>query len=766
MADAPKSAPPAKSTDKDTLPNPIDINATGLIGKPLDRVDGKAKVTGAATYAYEYDIDGFAYGFIVNATVGKGRVIFIDTDVAEKVPGVVLVLTHRNAPAQAGYGPPKFPGDDPLGRPRPFLDGAQVRYFGEPVALVVADSFEAARHAAHLVKVRYDTEAPQTRVAPNKARAYAPESDVAGNKADAADGDFDTAFAQAPVKLDATYTTPYQIHSAMELHATIAQWDGDKVTLYSSHQIPNSEQEAVASTFQIPKDHVRIVSRYIGGGFGGKLPTEADAILAVMAARKLGRPVKVMQTRQQTFFNVYHRTETVQQVRLGATRDGKLTAIGHDAWLQTATFDEFVEPCTGATQHLYAAPHRKTSQRVVPLDLPRSGSMRAPGEAVGLLALEQAMDELAVKLDLDPVELRLRNEPEQDPAKKVPFSTRNLTGCLKEGAARFGWARRQARPAAVRDGRWLVGMGMASAIRNNIMRPSQAEVTVDNTGHVTARLAMTDIGTGSYTILTQIAAETLQVPIEQVTVLIGDTDFPETPGSGGSFGANSSGSGLFDACMAMRKALAGAAVSNGPLQGRKPDQAHFHDGRVIIGDGADSYAAIAARTATGSITAEGKAAPGDGYKSYHQASYGAHFAEVGVDPDSGEIRLRRMLGVFAAGRILNLKTATSQAMGGMLWGLSSALHEEAMVDEARGLFINHDLAEYHVPVHADIGAVEVLYLPEVDDKSGPLKIKGVGELGICGAGAAIANAVYNATGVRIRDYPLTLDKVLTGLKAA
>jgi len=746
-------------------PNPIDINATGLIGKALDRVDGKAKVTGTATYAYEYDLPNVAYGFIVPAAVAKGRITHIDTAAAEQAPGVHSVIRHTTAPAQAAYGPPKFPGDDPLGRPRPFLDSPQIRFFGEPVALVVADSYEAARHAAHLVRVQYDSEKPETRVAPNRDKAYEPQSDVTGNKAASADGDFDGAFAAAPVTIDAVYTTPYQIHSAMEPHATIAEWTGDKVTLYSAHQIPNSLQQAVASTFQIPKDHVRIVSRYVGGGFGSKLPTEADAILAAMAARQLGRPVKIAQTRQQMFANVYHRTETVQRVRLGATRDGKLTAIGHEAWLQTATFDEFVEPCTGATRHLYAAPHRMTAQRVVPLDLPRSGSMRAPGEAVGLLALEQAMDELAVSLDLDPVELRLRNEPDQDPGKKVPFSTRNLTGCLKTGAERFGWSRRNAKPGQVRDGRWRVGLGMSAAIRNNIMRPSKAEVTVDGAGRVTARLAMTDIGTGSYTILTQIVAETMQVPIDAVTVLIGDTDFPETPGSGGSFGANSSGSGLFDACMALRRALAGAAVSSGPLKGRPADQARFGNGRVTIGDASDGYGAIAGRTATGSITAEGEAAPGEAYKTYSQAAFGAHFAEVGVDDDTGEIRVRRMLGVFAAGRILNLKTATSQASGGMLWGLASALHEHAMVDEAHGLFINHDLAEYHVPVHADIGVIEAVYLPEVDDKTGPLKIKGVGELGICGAGAAVANAVYNATGVRIRDYPLTLDKVLAGTTA-
>ncbi len=753
---------PSKEQQQPAGPNPIDINRTGLIGKPLDRVDGPLKVTGQAPYAYEYipDSGQAAYGFIVNSAVSKGRIADIDTTAAQKVPGVLLVMTHHNAPKQTPYGPP-HPEGQALERAKPFLDTADVRHYAEAIALVVADSFETARHAASLVKVRYTgTAKPATRVADHISAAYKPQGHP-----DVDIGDFDAAYAASPVKLDETYTTPYQSHNAMELHATLAEWQGDRVTLHVAHQLPNSAQETVAKTFQIPKAHVRIVSRYVGGGFGGKLPTEADCILAALAARQVGRPVKVAMTRQQTFFNVYHRTESVQRIRLGAQTDGTLTSIAHECWLQTATFDEYVESAGNCTGSLYAAPVRGIRHRLVKLDLPPTGSMRAPGEAIGMLCIEQAMDELAIKLDMDPVALRLKNDTPDDPAKQKPFSSRNLAQCLKEGAARFGWDKRPKSPGAMREGRWLIGYGMASAYRGNILQPSEAEVTVDKAGKVTCRLAMTDIGTGSYTILSQIAAETLQVPMSDVIVLIGDTSFPETPGSGGSFGANSAGSGLFNACMNLRKALASAAVdgTGAPLSGGNPDHAEFHDGKVVIDGKTDGYGAIAGRTTTGSISAHGEIGKLDTYEKFAQAAFGAHFAEVAVDADTGEVRMRRMLGVFAAGRILNEKTALSQATGGMIWGLSSALHEEAMIDDRYGNFVNHDLAEYHVPVNADIGKVEAVYLPEVDDKTGPLKIKGVGELGISGAGAAIANAVYNATGVRIRDYPITLDKVLKGM---
>jgi xanthine dehydrogenase YagR molybdenum-binding subunit len=448
-----------------------------------------------------------------------------------------------------------------------------------------------------------------------------------------------------------------------------------------------------------------------------------------------------------------HRTQTVQRLRLGASRDGVLSAIGHEAWSHTSRTDDYYEPTAQSTRYMYAGPNRMTRHRSVHLDLPDSDSCRAPGEAVGMLALECAMDELAHALRMDPIALRLRNEPERDPEKDVPFSTRQLVACLKEGARRFGWNERNPQPGQVRDGRWLVGMGMCAAGRANQLKPARCKVRLTGEGRLEAKMSMTDIGTGSYTVFSQIAAEMLGLPIGSVDMMLGDSDFPETAGSGGSFGAASAGSALYDACDKLRTKLAQSA-------GIDPLEAEFGDGKI---SGGGKTASLAKLAGDDGVEADGEIKPGEMEEKFSQQAYGAIFAEVGVDIDSGEIRLRRMLGVFAAGRILNEKTARSQAIGAMIWGVGSALHEEAVVDSRHGFFVNHDIAEYHVPVHADIPAIDAFFLPEVDDKANPLKIKGVGELGISGAGAAVANAVFNATGVRIRDYPLTLDKVLAGL---
>jgi xanthine dehydrogenase YagR molybdenum-binding subunit len=578
--------------------------------------------------------------------------------------------------------------------------------------------------------------------------------DSASRKSDSALGDFGSAFAAAPVTIDATYTTPHYIHAQMEPHATLAYWKDGAVTVHCSSQLLKSAQKAVAATLQIPLDKVRIVSRYIGGGFGGKLPIYGDVMLSAMASRQLNRPVKTALTRQQMFHFTTHRSDTLQRVRLGAGADGRLTAIAHESWSHSARFDNFYEAASQQTRSLYAAPNRMTAHRTMPLDLPISDSTRAPGEAVGMLALEGAMDELADKLRMDPIELRRRNEPSMDPEKHLPYSTRHLVQCMKEGAERFGWSRRSATPGARTEGRWMIGMGMSASSRGNNLRDSKCTVLLDRQGVLTARMAMTDIGTGSYTVLSQIAAEMLGLPLDKVRMELGDSALPPTPGSGGSFGAASAGSGLFDACTNLREKLARRLGVNA-------GDALFADGKLTAGTRTETLASLAGPLG---LQADGEIKAGDMAKKFSQQAYGAHFAEVAVDMDTGEIRLRRMLGVFAAGRILNQKTATSQATGAMIWGVGNALHEAAIVDPRYGCFVNHDLAEYHVPAHADIPAIEAIFLQEVDDKTNPLKIKGVGELGICGAGAAVANAVYNACGVRIRDYPLTLDKVLAGLE--
>jgi xanthine dehydrogenase YagR molybdenum-binding subunit len=538
----------------------------------------------------------------------------------------------------------------------------------------------------------------------------------------------------------------------MEPHASLAEWDGDRLTLYTANQMLLEARTNVAKTLCIDEAKVRLVSRHVGGGFGSKLDVLADAVLAALAARELGRPVKIALTRQQVFHLAGHRSETVQRVRLGADAGGRLLAIGHEVWCENGPGMTFYEPAADQTRALYAAANRLSTHRLVELDLPMSASMRAPGEAVGLLALECAMDELAEKLQLDPIELRRLNEPSEDPEKRIPFSSRKLVDCIEEGARRFGWQRRDPRPGQVVEGRWQIGLGMASAIRGNYLMASKAKLRLDGDGLLTVRTAMTDIGTGSYTVLTQIAAEMLGLPVERVKVELGDTDFPPAAGSGGSWGASSSGSSVYQACDQLRTLLARKA-------GLNPAGAVFAGGRITGQGRAFELAALAGPEG---LEAEGEIRPGETQKKFSQYAYGAHFAEVGVDLDTGEIRLRRMLGVFAAGRILNLKTARSQAIGGMTFGLGAALTEAAVVDRRHGHFVNHDMAEYHVPTHADVPEIDAIYLDEVDDKTNPLKSKGVGELGICGAGAAVANAVYNACGVRIRDYPLTLDKVLAG----
>ena len=738
--------------------NILDDDKQGVLGRPLPRVDGPLKVSGRAQYAYEYAGNGkVAYGAIVGATIANGRIAAIDASEADRVPGLLLVMTHLTAPQQADYVtfdelPSPFASYSVA---RPFLFDDKVRYYGEPVAFVVAETFETARDAAALVKVRYVEEAtPASRVKSVAAQAYAPKTVRGFIETDTAKGDFAAAFAAAPVKIDATYETPFQHHQAIELHASMAVWNGDAVTIYVSTQLPIDCRDTIAATLQIPKDKVRVVCKFVGGGFGGKLATEADAVLSALAARELGRPVKTALTRPQTFVNVAHRTESIQRVRLGAGSDGRLLALAHESIGHTSEFDEFTEQIVDSTRHLYASDNRLTTHRLVRLHLPQPGDMRAPGEAIGMLAFEAAMDELAYATGLDPIELRVRNEPAVHPENGKPFSTRKLVDCYREGAKRFGWERRPAQPATLRDGRWLVGYGMSAAIRTNFMAPSQGRAKLAPNGRLTVQTAMTDIGTGTYTILAQIAAEAMGLPMDRVLVEIGDSNLPPSPGSGGSWGAGSSGSGIYYACMALRGRMAQLAGLNDPAQ------LDIVNGQVSFGGQTLAIDDFMTKFSAGGLEADGEIKPGKEMQDYSQNAYGACFAEVGVDIDSGEARLHRMLGVFTAGRILNARTARSQAIGGLIWGLGSALHEETLVDERFGMFVNNDLAGYHVPAHADAVEVEAIFLPELDDKSNPLKSKGIGELGICGAGAAVANAIYNATGVRVRSYPITLDKLI------
>ncbi len=722
--------------DKPSPPNPADQGK--IFGKPHPRIDGPKKVTGTAPYAYEYKLaeDNAVYGFLLGSSIAKGRIASIDASLAEKAPGVLLVLTHENAPKHKPEN----------SRAAPQLQGPEIKQYEQAIAFVVAETFEEARAAARLIRVTYRTEDGAFVLADEKDKGKPTKT-----APDTATGNFDKAFAEAEVKVDVTYTTPDQSQSMMEPHASMAVWEGGKLTVYTSHQVLHWAHAGIADTLGLDEDKVRVVSAYIGGGFGSKLEVYSDPILSSMAAIKLGRPVKTALTRPQIYNHTTHRPATIQHIQLGADRDGRLTAVGHRTW---SGDQEGGEPETASeqTKLLYGGENRRVETRLTVLDLPKGGSMRAPGEAVGMLALECAMDELAEALGMDPVDLRIVNDVQYDPEKgpERPFSSRKFVECLKTGAETFGWSARKSKPGSVRDGDWLVGMGVASAFRKNIVQESGARVRLMPDGHLVIETQQTDIGTGSYTMLGMIGAEMLGLPLDAVDVRLGDTDFPKASGSGGSWGANSAGSGVYYACEALRKELARKAGFNA-------ESVSFSDGRIISGGNAVALTDI---VRTGAVEASDKAEFGDLTEKYAQASFGAHFAEVAVHAFTAEIRVRRMLSVCAAGRIFNPVTARSQCLGGMTMGIGAALMEECVVDPRYGYFVNHDLAEYQVPVHADIPDLDVIFLDELDDQSSPLRGKGVGELGICGVGASVANAVYNACGVRVRDYPVTLDKII------
>lgn len=721
--------------DTPATTNPID--QLKVVGHPVDRIDGPRKTTGTAPYAYErHDVaPKAAYGYVVGAGIGKGRIASINLDEARRAPGVIDIITaqHAGELAKAGRNTATL------------LGGPEIQHYHQAIALVIAQTFEQARAAAQLIRVRYDRQ----RGAYDLAQARDAAAKVA-NRPDSAVGDFAGAFAAAPVKLDATYSTPDQSHAMMEPHATVAAWQGDKLTVWTSNQMIDWARTDLATTLGIPRENVRVVSPFIGGGFGGKLFLRADVLLAAIGARAVRRPVKVALTRPLMMNNTTHRPATIQHIRLGATLDGKLTAIGHDSWSGDLPGGK-PENAIQQTRLLYAAPNRLSTLRLASLDLPEGNAMRAPGEAPGMMALEVAMDEMAEKLGMDPIAFRILNDTQIDPEKPGrPFSQRRLVDCLRIGAERFGWQARSARPAARRQGQWLVGLGVASAFRNNQVMKSAARVRVDGNGIVTVETDMTDIGTGSYTIIAQTAAEMMGVPLDRVLVRLGDSDFPVSAGSGGQWGANSSTAGVYAACVKLRDAMAQKA-------GFAPQEAVFDNGQIRAGGRSVPLASVAGE---GGMVAEDVLEFGDLDKRFQQSTFGAHFVEAAVDAATGEIRVRRMLAVCAAGRILNPKSARSQVIGAMTMGVGAALMEELAVDKRVGFFVNHDLAGYEVPVHGDIPHQEVIFLDETDPASSPMKAKGVGELGISGVGAAVANAVYNATGVRVRDYPITLDKLI------
>ena len=718
--------------------NPID--QLKIVGQPVSRIDGPLKTTGTAPYAYErHDVAANqAYGYVVGAAIGKGRIAGMDLSHAKAAPGVLAIVTADNAGElhKSKLNTAKL------------LGGPEIQHYHQAIAVVVAESFEQARAAAALVRVDYVREQGAYDLA--SLLDTAKPGPITGGPGDTAVGDFASAFAAAPVRLDARYSTPDEAHAMMEPHATIAAWEGDKLTLWTSNQMIAWNKAEMAATLGIPKENVRVDSPFIGGGFGGKLFPRADALLAALGARAAKRPVKVALQRPLVFNNTTHRPATIQRIRIGATPEGKITAIGHESWSGDLPGGK-ADGAVSQTRLLYAGAHRMTATRLATLDLPEGNAMRAPGEATGMMALEIAVDEMAEKLGIDPIEFRILNDTQIDPEKPArPFSLRQLTECLRTGAERFGWSKRNPQPGRVRDGRWLVGIGTAAAFRNNQLTKSAARVRLDSSGIVTVETDMTDIGTGSYTIIAQTAAEMMGVPLDKVQVRLGDSAFPVSAGSGGQWGGNNSTAGVYAACVKLREAIA-------QKLGFNSTETEFADGEVRAGNRSVPLAQAAGESG---LSAEDGIEYGDLAKKYQQSTFGAHFVEVGVDAATAEIRVRRMLAVCAAGRILNPKTARSQVIGAMTMGVGAALMEELVVDKRAGFFVNHDLAGYEVPVHADIPHQEMFFLDETDPMSSPMKAKGVAELGICGVAAAVANAVYNATGVRVRDYPITLDKLL------
>ncbi len=684
------------------------------IGTPLDRIDGPQKVTGEAPYAYEHHVESPLYLYPLQSDIARGRITHIDASAAEALPGVVIVITHENAPRLADTSDKEYA----------VLQSEEVAFRGQFIGAVVAETFETARHAAHLVEISYDEEPHDAVLRADRDDLYVPEQVNAGFPTDTEEGDFEVAYASAAVKLDETYTTPMEHNNPMEPHTTVAVWREGDLTLYESTQGAHPVRRTVAQVFGLDQKRVNVVAPYVGGGFGSKGLPHANTILAALAAQMIeGRPIKFALTRQQMFSCVGYRTPTIQRIRLGADEEGHLTAISHDAIVQTAKIKEFAEQAAVATRMMYATESRRTTHRVAALDVAVPSWMRAPGEAPGMFALESAMDEMAIACGLDPIEFRIRNEPEIDAETGLPYSSRNLVACLREGARRFGWESRDSTPRARREGRWLVGSGVASSTYPVFRLPgSRARVRYEGEGRYAVEIGAADIGTGTWTTLTQIAADALGVGVGEIGLRIGDTTLPQASVEGGSTGITMWGSTIFEAARVFRE-----------RHGQNPSE----------GD------EVEAGTPENPET-----------ENYAMHAFGAYFAEARVDADTAEVRIPRMTGVFAVGRIINAKTARSQFIGGMTMGLSMALHEESVVDPRFGHVVNHDFAEYHIPTNADVGEIEVSWIEEEDPHVNPMGSKGIGEIGIVGSSAAVANAVYHATGVRVRDLPITPDKLL------
>ena len=702
---------------------------TDVIGDALSRVEGVSKVTGTASYAMDFHLNNSAYGYLFKSDIAAGKIVSIDVGAAEKAAGVIAVITHENALKVSPKGL----------RGGAILQNADVKYWGENIGVVVAETFEQARHAARLIKVEYQKTAGKVDFEKEKANAVKPK-----DREDEIHGDVETALKNAAVKVDEIYRTPIEHHHPMAPHATVAVWDADdKLTIYNESQVVNGVQNAVAGTFGLKPENVRVITPHVGGGFGSKGGAWGHVIVAAIAAKMVKRPVKLALTRNMMVNSVGLRQENIQNIKIAATKDGKITALAHETTTHCAINEEFVEPCGDVSEHLYATENLKITYRVAPMNIILPTYNRAPGKSTGSFALESAMDELAYKLKIDPVEFRIKNEPMKDPSSGKPFSSRSLVQALKKGAEVFGWNRRKIEPKQIRQGEYLIGYGVGCGVYPSRQRDTSTLVKLTRRGDeikANIELAASDLGTGTYTILTQVAAETLGLATDKITVLLGDSALPPAAGSVGSVGAASFANSVYEGCLQARSELQA-----------KANRQYFVEPTVLQVMKDENLTEFQTRVDTKPLEIAEK---------YSSNAFNANFAEVWVNEYTGMVRVKKFVSATGAGRILNPKTAQSQMIGGAIWGIGQALTEESVIDPRRGNFVTRNYADYHIPSNLDIPDIQTIYIDEKDEYVNKLGIKGIGEVGIVGVAAAVVNAIFNATGKRIRDIPVTPDKLL------
>ena len=737
-----------------------------IVGKPLNRVTGNLKVTGKAQYAAEFPIDNVTYGVMIISTIARGRITNIDTSATKSVPGVIGIITHQNATKLPFQQPAETPAVEPrVGQHLRVLQSDRIYFNRQPIGVVVADTLERATHAASLVKVSYAQETAQTSLESETARAFAPEeTEQGGRAADVVWGDPEASLENAEIRIDENYNIPAEHHNPMEPHATIAIWSGERLTLYDKTQWPYNVRNHVALTFGIPQENIHVVSPFVGGAFGTSLRAWPHILVAAMAAQQVNRPVKLVLQREQMYGTTGHRPYTLQRVALGADREGRLNSIIHEGTAATSRYEQFTENLVNGSRMLYACDNVRTRYRLVDLDISTPTYMRAPGEASGVYALECALDELAYAANIDPLEIRLRNYAEVNPQDKLPWSSKFLREAYQLGAEKFGWSNRNPEPRSQRDGNVLIGWGMATSTYPMNRSRSAARAQILDDGTAVVQSATSDIGTGTYVAMTQIAAEALGLPPEKIRFQLGDSNLPYATVQGGSQTIASVGSAVRVACQQARdRVMALARQQSSWLASADPEAVAVEDGMMFLKQDPSqrlSYRDIFTQAGQDSIEVVTDSEPGDEQQRYSMHSFGVNFVEVQVDPDFGEMKVSRVVSVCDVGRVINEKTARSQTIGGIVGGVGMALQEHTLMDNRYGRYMNANLAEYHVPVNADIGEIEAYFVGEPDYHANPLGARGIGEIAMVGVAGAVANAIYHATGKRVRDLPITLDKLL------